>query len=312
LQREQGVKVPTRQSFINNGMAASSNQKVVLITGCSTGIGLTTAVMLATDAEKRFKVYATMRNLGKKEALETEGKDVLGSTLIIEQLDVCSEDQINKVVDDILAKEGKLDVLVNNAAFGWVGPVERQETEHIKSMYATNVFGPISLITKLIPVWKKSGTGQAITISSLVGLMGFPFSSVYSSSKFAMEGFMETVQLELHGYPNIKITSIEPGPVATKFADNAKVGELDVTIDGLDQPSLEVMKKYQNFIARMFTDAMQQSDDIAKVILEAITSNNPHARYVTNPNFRDILLKKYQELTGDSFRKHLGELYFGE
>ena len=92
-------------------MAASSNQKVVLITGCSTGIGLSTAILLAKDAEKRFKVYATMRNLGKKEALETEGKDVLGSTLIIEQLDVCSEDQINKVVDDILAKEGKLDVL---------------------------------------------------------------------------------------------------------------------------------------------------------------------------------------------------------
>ena len=90
---------------------ASSKQKVVLITGCSTGIGLSTAVMLAKDAEKRFKVYATMRNLGKKEALETEGKDVLGSTLIIEKLDVCSEDQITKVVAHVLAKEGKLDVL---------------------------------------------------------------------------------------------------------------------------------------------------------------------------------------------------------
>ena len=90
---------------------ASSSQKVVLITGCSTGIGLVTAVMLAKDPEKRFKVYATMRNLGKKEALETEGKEVLGSTLFIEKLDVAAEDQINKVVDDILAKEGKLDVL---------------------------------------------------------------------------------------------------------------------------------------------------------------------------------------------------------
>ena len=90
---------------------ASSKQKVVLITGCSTGIGLWTAVMLAKDPEKRFKVYATMRNLGKKEELQTEGKDVLGSTLFIEQLDVCSGDQINKVVDDILAKDGKLDVL---------------------------------------------------------------------------------------------------------------------------------------------------------------------------------------------------------
>ena len=90
---------------------ASSKQKVVLITGCSTGIGLWTAVRLAKDPEKRFKVYATMRNLGKKEELQTEGKAVLGKNLIIEQLDVCSDDQINRVVDDILAKEGKLDVL---------------------------------------------------------------------------------------------------------------------------------------------------------------------------------------------------------
>ena len=90
---------------------AVDNQKIVLITGCSTGIGLDTAAMFAKDPEKRFKVYATMRNLGKKEALESEGKDVLGSTLIIEKLDVCSEEEINKVVDDILAKEGKLDIL---------------------------------------------------------------------------------------------------------------------------------------------------------------------------------------------------------
>ena len=90
---------------------ASTNQKVVLITGCSTGIGLATAASFAKDPEKRFKVYATMRNLGKKEALETDGKEVLGSTLFIAKLDVTSEEEINKVVDDILAKEGKLDVL---------------------------------------------------------------------------------------------------------------------------------------------------------------------------------------------------------
>ena len=102
---------------------ASSSQKVVLITGCSTGIGLVTAVVLAKDPEKRFKVYATMRNLGKKEALETEGKEVLGSSLLIEQLDVTSEDQINKVVDDILAKEGKLDILgIRNRVFHLPNP----------------------------------------------------------------------------------------------------------------------------------------------------------------------------------------------
>lgn len=90
---------------------ASDNQKVILITGCSSGIGLVTAVMLATDAEKRFKVYATMRNTGKKEMLESEGKDVLGTTLFIEKLDVASEEEINKTVDSIIAKEGRLDIL---------------------------------------------------------------------------------------------------------------------------------------------------------------------------------------------------------
>ena len=90
---------------------AESKQKVVLITGCSSGIGLDTAVFLAKDAEQRFKVYATMRNLGKKGNLEKDGSEVLGKTLFIEKLDVTSDEDINKVVDELLAKEGRIDVL---------------------------------------------------------------------------------------------------------------------------------------------------------------------------------------------------------
>ena len=90
---------------------AASNQKVVLVTGCSSGIGLETAVMLARDADKRFKVYASMRNLAKKDPLEKEGSDVLGKTLFIEKLDVSSEEQVEKVLDDLLAKEGRIDVI---------------------------------------------------------------------------------------------------------------------------------------------------------------------------------------------------------
>ena len=95
-------------------------------------------------------------------------------------------------------------LVVNNAAFGWVGPTEKHGNEGIETMYATNVFGPIKLIRKLIPVWKKCNSGHAITVSSIGGLFGGPFGSVYSSTKFAMEGFMESVQLELSNYPNIK------------------------------------------------------------------------------------------------------------
>ena len=90
---------------------AKSNQKVVLITGCSTGIGLATAVVLANDAEKRFKVYATMRNLDKKDLLEKEGAEYLGKTLFIEKLDVSSEEEIGQVVDNLMSKEGRIDVL---------------------------------------------------------------------------------------------------------------------------------------------------------------------------------------------------------
>ena len=107
------------------------------------------------------------------------------------------------------------------------------------------------------------------------------------------------------------MTTIQPGPVATKFGENAKFGELDATISGLDEPSVDLIKTYQATMAAGFKDAMQQSDDIAKIILEAITSSNPHARYMTNPHYREFLEKRYVDLTGDDFRKLLGDFAFG-
>lgn len=109
--REAGLRKIAQAPSLYSRKMASGSQKVVLITGCSSGIGLETAVMLAKDPENRFKVYAAMRNLGKKEQLEAEGKDVLGKALFIEKLDVTSEDQINNVVDNVLEKEGKFDIL---------------------------------------------------------------------------------------------------------------------------------------------------------------------------------------------------------
>ena len=107
------------------------------------------------------------------------------------------------------------------------------------------------------------------------------------------------------------MTTIQPGAVATKFGENAKFGELDATISGLDEPSVNLIKKYQATMTGAFINAMQQSDDIAKIILEAITSSNPHARYMTNPHHREFLEKRYPDLTGDNFRKLLGDFAFG-
>ena len=107
------------------------------------------------------------------------------------------------------------------------------------------------------------------------------------------------------------MTTIEPGPVATKFSDSAKGGEIDATTDGLDDISLKLLINFKNCVSATFKDMAQQSEDIAKVILEAITSSSPHARYMTNAKYRDALEARYKDLTGDDFRKLLGDFCFG-
>ena len=93
---------------------------------------------------------------------------------------------------------------MNNAAFGWYGPTQCHKSEEIQNMFATNVFGPINIIKKMLPHWKERGSGQAITVTSIAGIMGFQFSSAYVSTKFAIEGFIESLALELLPFPNIR------------------------------------------------------------------------------------------------------------
>ncbi|XP_065059710.1 retinol dehydrogenase 8-like isoform X2 [Rhopilema esculentum] len=287
---------------------AESNQKVVLITGCSTGIGLATAVVLANDAEKRFKVYATMRNLDKKNLLEKEGAEYLGKTLFIEKLDVSSEEEIGQVVDNLMSKEGRIDVLVNNAAFGWFGPTQCHKSEEIQSMFATNVFGPINIIKKMLPHWKERGSGQAITVTSTGGVIGFPYSAVYVSTKFAMEGFIESLALELLPFPNIRMTLVEPGPVLTKFFSNAQ-GENLAKFEGIDEPTKEAMSEMNRNSAATFEKVGQKGEDIAKIIINSIVTDKPQLRYMTNDKFADLIKSKYTDLTGEKPLKAMSQWF---
>ncbi|XP_072032979.1 retinol dehydrogenase 8-like [Amphiura filiformis] len=161
--------------------------KVVVITGCSTGMGLETAALLAKDSGNRFKVFATMRNLAKKAQLEIAAGSTLNKKLFIRELDVTKEDMIVEFIDRINREEGRVDILINNAGVGHVGAVEHVPMSQIRSIYETNVFGLIRLTQAVIPGMKANRAGHIVNISSIGGLFGYPFCDIYSSAKFAVE-----------------------------------------------------------------------------------------------------------------------------
>ncbi|KAL8175859.1 UNVERIFIED_CONTAM: Retinol dehydrogenase 8, partial [Gekko kuhli] len=168
--------------------------QTVLITGCSSGIGLALAVKLAQDKQRRFKVIATLRNVAKKEKLEAAAGPALNRTLEIKQLDVCDEGSIRSCIDSI--PDRHVDVLVNNAGVGLIGPIECQSIEEMKAIMETNFFGVVRMIKEVLPDMKKRRSGHIVVISSVMGLQGIMFNDIYAASKFAIEGFCESLVVQ--------------------------------------------------------------------------------------------------------------------
>ncbi|KAJ8279389.1 hypothetical protein COCON_G00064550 [Conger conger] len=146
------------------------NQKVVLITGCSSGIGLSLAVRIAMDEKKRFMVYATMRNLSKGGALAEEAGRTLGRTLEIKQPDICDEKSIKACVDSL--PDRRIDILISNAGIGLIGPIECQTIEEMKTVMDTNFFGRVRLLKEILPDMKRRKSGHIVVISSVMGIQG--------------------------------------------------------------------------------------------------------------------------------------------
>ncbi|NXN94151.1 RDH8 dehydrogenase, partial [Rhinopomastus cyanomelas] len=140
-------------------------------------------------------VVATMRDLRKKEALEGAAGPALGTTLSIRQLDVCSEDSVAQCLGDLPG--GRVDVLVNNAGVGHVGPVESLSVEAMRGIFDTNFFGAVRMVKALLPHMKQRRSGHIVVVSSVMGLQGIVFNDVYAASKFAIEGFCESLAVQL-------------------------------------------------------------------------------------------------------------------
>uniref|UniRef100_A0A8C5H8A6 Retinol dehydrogenase 8-like n=1 Tax=Gouania willdenowi TaxID=441366 RepID=A0A8C5H8A6_GOUWI len=277
----------------------------VLVTGCSSGIGLSVAARLAKDELGRFKVVATMRDLEKRGALEKAAGDALNQTLEIKELDVCSEASIKECVNSL--PDRRVDVLVNNAGVGMIGPLECQSTAAVKEIFDTNFFGLVRLVKEVLPDMKRRQSGHIVVMSSVMGIQGLLFNDVYSASKFAVEGFCESLAVQAMKF-NIKTTLVEPGPVVTEF--ERKLYELAETMDlsKTDEETAKIFREmYLPYSKKIFTSLGQSPEEVSEQTFKLITTKDPPLRHQTNRLYTPMTALKHADPTGrlplDTFYK---------
>uniref|UniRef100_H3C116 Retinol dehydrogenase n=1 Tax=Tetraodon nigroviridis TaxID=99883 RepID=H3C116_TETNG len=279
-------------------MANDSGQKVVLITGCSSGIGLRIAVTLARDEKKRYHVIATMRDLKKKDKLVEAAGDAYGKTLMLLPLDVCSDQSVKQCISSV--KDRHIDILINNAGVGLLGPVESISIEEMKQVFETNFFGVVRMIKEVMPDMKKRRSGHIVVMSSVMGLqdLGVVFNDVYTASKFAMEGFCESMAVQLMKF-NVRLSMIEPGPVHTEFETKMMENVAKMEYPGADPDTVRYFKDvYLPSSIDIFEAMGQTPEDIAKCIKKVIESSSPRFRNLTNSLYTPIVALKYADETG--------------
>jgi NAD(P)-dependent dehydrogenase (short-subunit alcohol dehydrogenase family) len=272
---------------------SSSNQKVAVVTGSSSGIGFETSLTLARSG---IFTYATMRNIGKGASIKTVATKE-GLPIRVAQLDVTEDGSINDAVHSIISDVGKIDVLVNNAGYGLNGAFEDLAMEEIKAQFETNLFGVIRVTQAVLPIMRKQKSGIIINISSAAGRFGYPGESAYVSTKFAIEGLSESMEYELEPF-GIRVVLVEPGPIRTNFADGmvaAKKSQDRIS------PYAEFMKKLNAVLASIRENA-SSPDLVAKVVLKAVTSENPSLRYLAGKDMETWMEAK-RSMSDEDFRK---------
>lgn len=262
----------------------NNDKKSILITGCSTGIGLCVAQGLQ---QRGYRVFATARKKEDVHKLKESGLESI-------QLDLTDALSIRNAVTEILHRtEGRLDALFNNGAYGQPGALEDLSTDVLRKQFETNVFGWHELTNLVLPVMLKQGHGRIIQNSSILGFISLKFRGAYSASKYAIEGLSDTLRQELEG-TNIFISLIEPGPIDSQFRKN----------------SLTVFEKYVNKETSRFSDIYKATEErlkkegpavpftlpaeaVLKKVIHALESSKPRPRYyVTFPTYLFGYLKR--------------------
>ena len=248
-----------------------SGQKVVIITGSSSGIGLESALLLARNG---YITYATMRSPEKDTSIKAAvQKEHLPIKVI--QLDVNDDSSVKIAIDHIISEAGRIDVLVNNAGYSLGGALEDLSMDEIQSQYETNLFGLIRVTQAVLPTMRKQRSGRILNISSGAGIFGFPGHSAYVSTKFAVEGLSESIAYELEPF-GIKVILIEPGFIRTNFTQAMIVAK---KAQDPASPYSEVMQKIMTSASELIKNA-SHAELVANIILDAASNPNPRLRYL--------------------------------
>jgi NAD(P)-dependent dehydrogenase (short-subunit alcohol dehydrogenase family) len=256
--------------MISKMNAVDRNKKVVVavVTGSSSGIGFETSLLLAKNG---FFTYATMRNLDKSnKIIDLKLKEKL--PLEVLELDVTDDKSVKEAIEKIANEQGTVDVLVNNAGYALVGPLEELSIQEFKEQFETNVFGAIRVTQAVLPIMRKQRHGTIVNISSIAGRIGFPLTSAYVSSKFALEGLSESMAYEIDQF-GTKVVLIEPGVIKTNFDHNLKLGKKVSTTNDRNSPYADITEKRIAGFKPRFENGIP-AIEVAKVILKAITSKN--------------------------------------
>jgi len=246
--------------------------RIALVTGCSSGIGLLTSIELAKNG---FRVVATMRDLGRRKRLDTAAAVAgVAAQLQIGVLDVTRFDAIAGFVDTVLRDHGRLDVLVNNAGFPAAGFAEDMQLDEIRQQFETNFFGAVAMTQAALPTMRRQRSGHIIMVSSISGLHGAVSASSYSASKFALEGWSESLRLEMNSL-GIKVVLVEPGAFATDIWEHGvKLGKK--TLDGTS-PNRE---RGQRMGERVKAIPKRDPLEVARKIVTIAQDPNPKLRYL--------------------------------
>ncbi|MCX2742807.1 SDR family oxidoreductase [Mangrovivirga sp. M17] len=238
--------------------------KTVLITGSSSGIGKAAVNFFAT---KEWCVAATMRNPEKEPDFKKS------DNVKIFKLDVTNRDEVKNCIKDVINEFGKIDVLVNNAGYGLIGPLELGAPKQVKKQIETNIIGVINVTQVIIPYFRKQKSGRIINVSSVAGKVALPFHSFYNATKFAVEGLSESLMYELKPF-NIKVKLIEPGAIKTRFYDESMDSVEAGDLKDYDQHMADSLTKINEF-GRNGSDP----EEVAKAIFTAAVDQGDKLRY---------------------------------